>query len=221
MVQSRGLRYCERSPFQSLSDEVPMRHAARFLSRSALTSSAACAVVVGTLLLAAPARADMDLPLESPIIKTMMSNDLDQFDRMLRTGTSPNSASTTGEPILVIAARNGMPEAVDIILKNGGRVDQMDSNGNTALMWAADQGHINIVQTLLKSGAQINRQNRQGITALMRAAQNNYGAVVDLLLTSGSDVTLTDHTGRGALSWAKESRSVAVAHRLEAAGATE
>jgi ankyrin repeat protein len=168
-----------------------------------------------------PAQAEMQLHLQNPAIAAMLSNDIDQFDRMVRTDTSVNLTDTEGQPLILLAARNGVEKAVEILIREKARVDFADPNGNTALMWAADQGHDHIVQRLLKAGANPNVQNRQGLTPLIRAARNGQRTVIDLLLARGADVSITDYTGRGALSWARDGRSPAIIRVLEQAGAVD
>jgi ankyrin repeat protein len=182
----------------------------------------AAAAVVGALALGpVPARAEMQLHLQNPAITTMLSNDMDKFDRMVRTETPVNLTDGEGQPLILLAARNGLDKAVEILIKQGARVDYADPHGNTALMWAADQGHDAIVERLLAAGANPNLQNRQGLTPLIRAARNGQRAVVEDLLKRGADVTITDYTGRGPLSWARDGRSPGVERALENAGAVD
>lgn len=196
----------------------------RLFSRPSFVSSALCATaaVVGVLALGpTPAQAEVQLHLQNPAITTMLSNDIDKFDRMIRTETPVNLTDTDGQPLILLAARNGLEKAVEILIRQGARVDYADPHGNTALMWAADQGHDRIVERLLAAGANPNLQNRQGLTPLIRAARNGQRMVVDLLLKHGADVSITDYTGRGPLSWARDGRSPAVERTLENAGAVD
>ncbi|MFA7431313.1 MAG: ankyrin repeat domain-containing protein [Rhodospirillaceae bacterium] len=188
------------------------------LSRRRFMSGALSAVA---LLWAAPAVAQMALPLESPIATALINGDNDTLRRMLLSGTDPNSRDTNRQPLIILAARNGLGTGMDLLLDNRARVDELDPFGNTALMWTADRGHADMTARLLAAGARPNLQNNQGVTALMRAAKEGHGKIVELLLAAGADPKATDYTGRGPLSWAREGRSRAVVRTLEAAGAAD
>lgn len=162
-----------------------------------------------------------NLPLESPSATALLKGDNDALLRMLLSGTDPNTRDTERQPLIVLAARNGLSAAVDILLSNRARVDDLDAFGNTALMWAADRGHTAIVQRLLSAGANPNLQNSQGTTALIRAAKEGNAEAAEALLEAGADITRTDYTGRGALTWAQDGRSRRVIRMLEAAGARD
>ncbi len=162
-----------------------------------------------------------NLPLEAPSATALLKGDNDALHRMLLSGTDPNTRDTERQPLIVLAARNGLGAGVDLLLSNRARVDELDAFGNTALMWAADRGHTDIVRRLLGAGANPNLQNNQGTTALIRAAKEGQAQAVEALLEAGADVTRTDYTGRGALTWAQDGRSRRIIRVLEAAGARD
>lgn len=165
--------------------------------------------------------ASNNLPLESPSATALLKGDNDALLRMLLAGTDPNNRDTQRQPLIVLAARNGLDAAVDILLDNRARVDELDAFGNTALMWAADRGHTDIVRRLLRAGANPNLQNNQGTTALIRAAKEGQAQAVEALLEAKADITRTDYTGRGALTWARDGRSRRIVRVLEEAGARD
>lgn len=175
------------------------------------------ALLVGMTALPQSARADIDLHLESPVVKTLMAQNWDDLKRMLMSGTNTATTDQSKQPLIVLAARNGMTPAVEILLQHQARVDLTDSFGNTALMWAADQNYTDIMKLLIDAGANINFQNRQGITALMRTAEKGSTSAADLLLRKGADTQITDYTGRDALSWAEASGNGKIIRLLEKA----
>ena len=128
---------------------------ARFpLSLTSLRRVALGAVLLPAVLLVTdPARAEMDLPLESPIVKLMMSQNWPEFKRTLMGGTNANSTDQSKQPLLVLAARNNMPQAVEILLEQQAKIDLQDSFGNSALLWAADQNNVEILEKLIRAGA--------------------------------------------------------------------
>lgn len=153
----------------------------------------------------APAQiADIDLPLEAPVVSVMISRQWPELKRMLVGGTSPDTLSRTKEPLIVLATRRDLGPAVDILLQQKARINAPDSFGNTALMWAADQDNLPLLGKLLDAGANPDLQNRQGLNALMRAARRGNADAVELLLKQGIDTDATDYTGRNALDMARE-----------------
>lgn len=194
-------------------------HPPRFPSLSTgLRAGLLGALVLPVLLaVASPARADMDLPLESPIVRTMMNQNWDELKRAFLGGTNVNGTDNSKQPLIVLAARNNLIPAIDIMLDQRAKVDQPDPFGNSALLWAADQNNVEIVDRLIKAGANINLQNRQGVTALMRASEKGSVAAVEKLLKAGADVTLNDYTGRDALSWAQAGGNGKIQRLLEKA----
>lgn len=192
---------------------------ARFpLSLTSLRRVALGAVLLPAVLLVTdPARAEMDLPLESPIVKLMMSQNWPEFKRTLMGGTNANSTDQSKQPLLVLAARNNMPQAVEILLEQQAKIDLQDSFGNSALLWAADQNNVEILEKLIRAGANVNLQNRQGVTPLMRAAEKGSVASVEKLLKSGADASINDYTGRDALSWGQAGGNGKIQRLLEKA----
>ena len=65
-----------------------------------------------------------------------------------------------------MAAQNGYPEIIQVLLKKGAKIDLQNKDGVTALMWAALHGHEEAVKTLLANGADPNLESNNGKTAL-------------------------------------------------------
>lgn len=54
----------------------------------------------------------------------------------------------------MLAAREGHPDIVRILVDKGADINIKDKNGRTALMWAIENGHSDVVQVFKeKSGA--------------------------------------------------------------------
>src|ERR1700733_308424 len=58
--------------------------------------------------------------------------------------------------LLMVAARQGRPDIVKILLQYGADPNARTSIGNTALFYAAESGNVNSVELLVKNGADIN-----------------------------------------------------------------
>ncbi len=187
----------------------------QFTSRIPPLFAAAILVVLSALPLAAPRAADINF--KPAAVLAMETRKWDELQRLLLTGTDPNTRDVEKQTLLIVAARYNYIRAVEILLENRARPDLVDGFGNTALMWAAGEGNTEVVKKLLDANANVSIQNRQGVNALMRAAKGGYPDIAKLLLTAGADPKRTDYTGRDALSWAQEGRNSATIREIEAA----
>mmetsp|Transcript_24269 Transcript_24269/g.33318 ORF Transcript_24269/g.33318 Transcript_24269/m.33318 type:complete len:163 (+) Transcript_24269:133-621(+) len=87
---------------------------------------------------------------------------------------------------LYVAAENGFPEIVQILLERGAKVET-PKNKKTPLYIAAQRGHQRVVQVLLEKGANMNFLNEDGKTPLYIAAERGHHATVQILLENGAD----------------------------------
>jgi len=105
---------------------------------------------------------------------------------------------------LLIAAGQGMREAVEILLNAGSDVRARNKHGQTALIKAiraphAELENAGIVDVLLQTGADINAMDDAGRTALIWAAETDKLSIVHNLLNRGADVNVQDNEGYTAL----------------------
>jgi len=173
-------------------------------------------------MIAAPARAQLLNPFASywnSVVHSVEQNDAGAVQRLLLSGSSPNSTNDAGRSGLHIAAANGNAEIVAMLLKAGAEIDVKDPLGNTPLFYAADRDHIDIVQQLLDAGATPNSENHSGVTPLMAAARHGNVQIVQALLAKGGNPRKTDYTGRDAIGWAEDSHKAMLVRILRQASA--
>ncbi len=120
---------------------------------------------------------------------------------------------------LMLAAKNGYSNIVELLLKYGADVNLKDGRSNTALMVAAFNGHLEIVELLLAYGADANIQNNKNGTALMCATYNGYLDIVRLLLNHDADVNIQNKRNDTALMWAADRGRSDIVELLLAHGA--
>ena len=88
---------------------------------------------------------------------------------------------------LLLAARQGAENAVELLLSVGANVDALMSGGATALYVTAQEGKLRCAKLLLRAGAKLEARTATGATPLFIAARQNHTEVVSLLLKAGAD----------------------------------
>ena len=96
----------------------------------------------------------------------------------------------SGETALMLAARRGQLEIVQLLLAHHAPVNTITRYKWTALMEAALNGHLAVVHLLLAYGAKPDMRNAAGASALLLATANGHREIVRLLLEQG---VRTDH----------------------------
>jgi uncharacterized protein len=170
---------------------------------------------------------------------------------LLAKGMDPNSVDGNGDPLLSIAAREGSPGALDVLLAAKAKVDVRNRYGDTPIMlaalngrveivkklraagadlnpkgwtpliYAATGGHESIVEYLIAQGADVNAVSPGGVSALMMAVREARPGVAELLLARGANVNLKSDAGLTALAYAKQMSDGSMVQRLAKAGARE
>lgn len=108
-------------------------------------------------------------------------------------------AGAAGTEALVLAARDGADDLVDLLLQRGVPV-----RGTRALDAAAKYGRVSAIQRLLRAGAPVNQPdaNDHQFTPLMIACMENQLEAARTLLAAGANVNAQDDDGTTVLHWA-------------------
>jgi ankyrin repeat protein len=96
-------------------------------------------------------------------------------------GAHPDAPTTSGEPLLCMAARLGNRGIAAALTLYGAKIDTRNAAGATPLILAAQQGHTRIVELLLKRGASISAKDSADRTALDYAQAKKYTDIEMLL----------------------------------------
>lgn len=134
---------------------------------------------------------------------------------LLSRGIDPNTVDSSGNTLLIIAAREGNAETVAALVAYRPRLDYRNLTGDSALMLAALQGHEKVVDVLLNAGAPF---NHSGWTPLHYAAFEGRLAVVERLLRAGADLNLLAPNQSDALMLAARNGHIDVVRKLIEAG---
>jgi|GEM_PF-160902 len=168
-------------------------------------------------------------------VEAVKAGQTDKLGQALSAGVSPNATDGEGNSLLLLAAREGLPAVVELLLQKGAKVDVSNAKGETPLLVASYRGHDDTVKVLLKygaslkkedadallyatmncwdgaaqvlvdNGADLNRQTPEGYTALALAARNGCTNIARLLLERGANEQLADSHGNTPFYWARQS----------------
>jgi serine/threonine protein kinase len=101
-----------------------------------------------------------------------------------------NSLNDHGQSVLLIAARSGNREIVQLLLNSGATPDIRDSSGATVLIHLVKhpslKNRLEVMNDLIAHGANLNLVDYSGRSALRIAKETNQQEVVKLLKSAGS-----------------------------------
>lgn len=135
---------------------------------------------------------------------------------LLNRGMDTETVDTSGNTLLILAARDGHLTTVDLLIKRRAKVGARNFAGDSALMMAVLKGEAAVVQRLLEAGAPV---NHSGWTPLMYAAFEGRLDLVDLLLAKGAEVNARSPNQSTSLMLAARNGHVDTVRRLLKAGA--
>jgi serine/threonine-protein phosphatase 6 regulatory ankyrin repeat subunit B len=117
---------------------------------------------------------------------------------LLDAGIAINSCNASGETALLIAANDGSPDVVKLLVNKGADITSRDQAGRTALLrcvksYRKKEEMIEMVKTLLELGAIVNDPLGHG--SLAKEALQQPEEVWDVLVARGLDVNIPDEDG--------------------------
>ncbi|KAG7124922.1 Ankyrin repeat domain-containing protein 50 like [Verticillium longisporum] len=95
--------------------------------------------------------------------------------RLLGAGADTDTPDMSGDTPLIVAARNGKIDMMELLLDGGADPDIRDwRRGQTALSLAAEAGHDGMVDLLCRHGAAASLADDHGMTPMAHALENNH-----------------------------------------------
>lgn len=163
--------------------------------------------------------ADAQPGLESRDAALALLRRPDELKRALDGGADPNKRVDNGKTLLMLAAEQGLADAVKVLVDHRARTELRTADGATAVMYAAWGGHEAVIQALANAGAELDATNDDGKTALMAASARGHLGVVRALLDRGVAVDRVASHGWSALMYAANNGHDRVAKLLVERGA--
>lgn len=116
---------------------------------------------------------------------------------LIHSGIDIERANEKGDTALVLAARRGEIEVVQVLIDPPvqANIHTRNLKGSNALIAAAMKGHTEICRLLLKYGADVNQTTDSNDTALSLAIWQNHTDVCLLLMHAGAHVDNVDKFG--------------------------
>lgn len=118
-----------------------------------------------------------------PLFCAIESGDTGAVGDALGRGADINTMAKHGQTPLILAAKGGLDEIVQLLLScEGIKLEAKCDFGRTALSWAAGNGQVDAVEQLLAAGADVNTKSKHGRTPLSWATYRGRKAVVAVLV---------------------------------------
>ena len=101
---------------------------------------------------------------ETPLVAQVQLGEYENAKRLLQAGADVNAATAGGERALLIAAKEGREDLVELFMSFQADLDVSDASG-TLLHRYSREGNIDMVKVLLKAGADIESRNEVSLNA--------------------------------------------------------
>lgn len=143
----------------------------------------------------------------TPLALACTNGNASIVEALLKAGEDANAVvSATGDTALMVAARTGKTDAINVLLNHGADVNKTNSEGQTPLMWAAAAKNAAAVKVLIDHKADLNAKTHTappprpldtifsapypvgGMTALIFAARQNDIESAKALLAGGANI---------------------------------
>jgi len=120
------------------------------------------------------------------LLDAVLREDAEGVVAALAAGADANAVGAGGTRALMIAARQGRLDLVELLLRAGAQLGPGDDEGRTALHYAAAAGHAQVLGVLLSAVADIEALDHSGNSPLAMAVALNHAEAARLLLATGA-----------------------------------
>ncbi len=156
----------------------------------------------------------------SPLMMTVIKNDLSAFMQLMASGANIELTNHEGETALHLAIKYSTNQnIINLLIALTKNINAKDNNNQTPFMIASFRGKQDVMELLVQKGVDINQADIKGWTALMHGVNCNNEQVVRYLLDKGVEVNLPTACPESALMIALEKGNKKMAQLLFNAGA--
>ena len=114
--------------------------------------------------------------------------------------TSTETTDALGRTVIMVAARVGQDQVVELLAEKGASLDARDNAGKTAIIHAAETGKTQTGRILIEKGVDVNARDQKGVTALMAATESGSLEMMTILIDHGAKIRAVDRSeGRNSL----------------------
>ena len=122
------------------------------------------------------------------------------IDRLLAAKVPIEAKNKAGQTALMLAAREGQGDNVQLLIARGAKVNERSGTGWTPLMLAAYNGQTSVVSLLLEAKADVKIKDSNGIwDALMLALSEGRGGAAEKLIEAGAVISSAPINGHAPL----------------------
>nr|AFI99112.1 ankyrin repeat protein Diego [Clytia hemisphaerica] len=159
---------------------------------------------------------DIDSTGRTPLIYSVLVEQIDCFNLLLKHGADIDKPDTDGRTCLHWAAYQGNHKLVKLVLSKCKNRTSRDKEGQTPLHLAISHDNLRVMQIILKhlNEHEVDATDNRGMTALCWSAHYERIEHVELLLRYGSDVHVLDNERRGILHWTSQNKDPVLIKRL-------
>lgn len=157
------------------------------------------------------------MPSADDMVMAAKKDDAPTLQEGLNAGFDPNYKDKQGNALLIHAAANLSPTAVDVLLKGGADPKIKNRAGDDALNYAALKGSLPIVKSLVAKGVPVTRP--QGWQPLSYAVIGKQLPIFNFLMDKGADPNGNNPNQVSALMYAAQEGQDEMVERLLTAGA--
>jgi ankyrin repeat protein len=156
----------------------------------------------------------------SPLMMTVIKNDLSTFMQLIARGANSELTNNKGETALHLAIKYSTDQnIINLLIVLAKNINVKDNNNQTPFMIASFRGKQDVMELLIQKGADMNQADHQGWTALMHGINCNNEKIVKYLIDKGAEINFHTSCSKSALMIALEKRNKNMAQLLFTAGA--
>lgn len=142
---------------------------------------------------------------QTPLMTALELRELEILLRLVEAGADPTregtGIATTGENAISLAARQGSPWALQLLLDSSSPSGPRQEDLDRALLLGC--ANAAVVRVALEAGANPDVRGAEDTTPLICAASEGAADAVSLLLEAGANADAQDDSGRTAVDWAE------------------